>query len=117
MALDPALTVTPCASTAENSLSENEATRSTAAKHVNRLAIGPRRREGAMSRNRSKAKGRRDPGERFALLPRDMLLSPAYLSLTHADKSYLTALAAEFNGMNNGRINHQFIFSRSVNYF
>lgn len=57
-----------------------------------------------MADSRAKITGRRGSSERYAYLPKDMLLSPAYKSLSHAARSYLTALAAECNGSNNGRI-------------
>jgi len=59
---------------------------------------------------RAKATGRRGPSERYAYLPKEMLQSAAYKSLSHAGRSYLTALAAECNGSNNGKIK----FTREV---
>lgn len=53
---------------------------------------------------RAKSKGRRGSTERFAYLPREMLRSSAWMTLSHAARSILTALAAECNGFNNGRI-------------
>jgi len=59
---------------------------------------------------RAKLTGRRGSSERYAYLPKEMLHSAAYISLTHAERSYLTALAGECNGSNNGRIR----FTREV---
>jgi len=63
-----------------------------------------------MADRRAKLKGRRGSSERYAYLPREMLKSPAYKTLSHAGRSHLTALAAECNGSNNGRIK----FTRDV---
>ena len=63
-----------------------------------------------MTDRRAKATGRRDQSERYAYQPREMLQSCAYTSLSHAARSYLTALASECNGSNNGRIK----FTREV---
>jgi len=63
-----------------------------------------------MADNRAKITGRRGSSERYAYLPKEMLQSAAYKSLTHAERSFLTALAAECNGSNNGRIK----FTREV---
>ena len=57
-----------------------------------------------MTDSRAKNIGRRDSSERYAYLPKEMLQSAAYKSLTHAQRSFLTALAAECNGSNNGKI-------------
>ena len=63
-----------------------------------------------MADRRAKLVGRRGSIERYAYLPREMLQSPAYKSLSHAERSFLTALAAECNGYNNGKIK----FTREV---
>ena len=63
-----------------------------------------------MGDRRAKLNGRRGSSDRYAYLPREMLKSLAYITLPHATRSYLTALAAEHNGMNNGRIK----FTREV---
>ena len=63
-----------------------------------------------MGDRRGKLTGRRGSKERYAYLPKEMLRSPAYKTMTHAARSYLTALAAECNGSNNGRIK----FTREV---
>ena len=63
-----------------------------------------------VSDRRAKLKGRRGSSDRYAYLPKEMLQSPAYKTLSHAGRSYLTALAAECNGHNNGRIK----FTRDV---
>ena len=57
-----------------------------------------------MANNRAKIASRRSPSERYSYLPKDMLQSLAYKSLSHATKSHLTALSAECNGSNNGKI-------------
>ncbi len=58
----------------------------------------------SMADQRAKHIGRRGSYDRYAYLPKEMLQSAAYRSLTHAERSYLTALASECNGSNNGRI-------------
>ena len=59
---------------------------------------------------RARLTGRRSSSERYAYLPRELLKSPAWKTLSHAARSCLTALAAEFSGYNNGRIK----FTRDV---
>ena len=68
----------------------------------------------AMIDKRAKLVGRRGSSERYAFLPKEMLHSTAYTTLSHAGRSYLTALAAECNGSNNGRI--KFTREVAVNY-
>ena len=63
-----------------------------------------------MADSRARLIGRRGSSERYAYLPKEMLQSAAYKSLTHAERSVLTALAAECNGSNNGKIR----FTREV---
>ena len=63
-----------------------------------------------MTDRRAKLIGRRGSSDRYAYLPKEMLQSAAYKSLTHAERSYLTALASECSGSNNGRIK----FTREV---
>lgn len=55
-----------------------------------------------MSRNRLKAKGRKESGVRFAALPANVLRSPEAHSVPGEAIRLLCALAAQFNGHNNG---------------
>lgn len=54
-----------------------------------------------MARSRLKTKGRKDGG-RFAHLPDNMLRSPEYHSIPGEGVRLLNALAAQYNGYNNG---------------
>ena len=63
-----------------------------------------------MADQRARLTGRRGSSDRYAYLPRELLKSHAWKTLSHAARSCLTALAAEFTGHNNGRIK----FTRGV---
>jgi len=56
-----------------------------------------------MARSRLKAKGRKDGG-RFAMLPDAVLRSPEYHQLPGGAVRVLLALAAQYNGNNNGNL-------------
>ena len=54
-----------------------------------------------MSRNRRKAKGRREGGS-FLALPHAVLDSPSYIALRPTAKALLNDLGRQYNGANNG---------------
>jgi hypothetical protein len=45
---------------------------------------------------------RRTNGERYAMLPDEVLRHPAYTTLPYSTRAVLTAICAQFNGLNNG---------------
>ena len=58
-----------------------------------------------MARTRERARGRRSArGERFALLPLEVLEHPSCTSLSGAEFRVLVLVAAGFNGVNNGTL-------------
>ena len=57
-----------------------------------------------MSRRRDRKGLQVSRGERYALIPREVLESIAYLSLTDWARTVLVALLAQYNGANNGTL-------------
>ena len=56
------------------------------------------------SKSYARAKGRRSKSERFARIPKSVLLSEAAKTLRHAPFRILVLLAGEYQGRNNGAI-------------
>lgn len=67
-----------------------------------------------MSRRRDRKGLQVARGERYALLPREVLESVAYLALTDWARTVLIALLAQFNGMNNGTLALPFSQARTL---
>lgn len=61
-----------------------------------------------------KAKGRYQAGERFALIPRDVLESGAYRALPDWAKAVLVALAGQYKGIANGDLSLTWAEARSL---